>query len=314
LAGAIDLTTAGCKISTTTLPMSSSAYLMLALASVTASCSFSAPNGDAGAGQAAERELARPRVDSGATVGSDQAGMTSAAGATSASGAVSTAGKASASGSTAGGASPAPDCSPHDVVLTPHLSNARDLAGTLLSPSGAVACGAVFRGPPLSLTQDGCTAAAELGIRTVLDLRTESERLGTPDSSCVDAKRVFAPLPVPYGLGPNDYLNDLHATSSIAIAFHTFGDADAYPIYFHCTFGRDRTGIVGALLLLTLGASRDTVMQEYLLSGPNVGAYPKSLNAVLDEVEQRGGAEAVLKDAGITADELAVMRSRMTVD
>jgi hypothetical protein len=122
---------------------------------------------------------------------------------------------------------------------------------------------------------------------------------------------VFAPLPVPYGLGPSDYLNDLHETASIALVFHTFGDPAAYPIYFHCTFGRDRTGIVGALLLLTLGATRSTVMQEYMLSQPNVGAYPNALDAVLDEIEQRGGAEAVLKSIGITGEELAVMRAHV---
>ncbi len=295
--------------------MPPSAYWVLAFAGASASCALSTPSGDAEVGPVFERELARPTVHAAGAMGSDPVGAAGAAGATSASG-TSAAGSTSAGGgtSTAGTPSQAPDCSPHGSVLTPHLSNARDLAGTLLSPSGAVACGAVFRGPPLRLSEDGCADAARLGIRTVLDLRIEDERLSTPDASCVDAKRVFAPLPVPYGLGPTDYLNDLHATASLAIAFHTFGDADAYPIYFHCTFGRDRTGVVGALLLLTLGATRDTVMQEYLLSGPNVGAYPKSLAAVLDEIEQRGGAEAVLKDAGITPDELAVMRARMTAD
>ncbi len=291
---------------------------VLAFAGVTASCSLSAPNGDA-SGSAGERDLATPRVGSTQAAGGDASsasGGTSAAGAWSAGGATSIAGTQSAGSATntAGATDHAPDCSPHDVVLTPHLKNARDLAGTQLSPNGAVACGAVFRGPPLSLSQDGCAAAAELGIRTLLDLRIESERLVTPDASCVDAQRVFAPLPVPYGLGPTDYLNDLHATPSLAIAFHTFGDPAAYPIYFHCTLGRDRTGVVGALLLLTLGATRATVMQEYLLSGPNVGAYPKSLDAVLDEIEQRGGAEAVLKDVGITAEELAVIRARMIAD
>ena len=142
----------------------------------------------------------------------------------------------------------------------------------------------------------------------------EDERLATPDADCVGARRVFAPMPIPYGLGPTDYLNDLHATASIAIAFHTFGDPDAYPVYFHCTFGRDRTGVVGTLLLLTLGATRDTVMAEYLLSEPNVGAYPDSLDAVLDEIEQRGGAETVLRDVGITSAELAVMRGRLTTN
>ncbi len=269
--------------------MSFSAYWALALLGATASCSRSVPQSNRQSEPAVEHDPAQPGV-------------------------LAAEGTADADTGGAGALGQPLACSPHAPVLTSELNNARDLAGTRLSPSGAVACGAVFRGPPLRLSDDGCADAALLGIRTVLDLRIEDERLGTPDAGCVGARRVLAPMPVPYGLGPTDYLNDLHATSSLAIAFHTFGDADAYPIYFHCTFGRDRTGVVGALLLLALGATRATVMQEYLLSGPNVGAYPKSLDAVLDEVEQRGGAEAVLKDAGIRADELAVMRARMIAD
>jgi protein-tyrosine phosphatase len=184
------------------------------------------------------------------------------------------------------------------------------LVGTRLANGGIVACGAIYRGPPLRLSEDGCTQAAQLGLRTLLDLRVEDERTSLPDSSCVEAERVFAPLPVPYGLGPTDYLADLHETASIALAFHTFGDPDAYPIYFHCTYGRDRTGVVGALLLLALGASRATVMEEYLLSQPNVGAYPSSLDAVLDDIEGRGGADAVLRDVGISDSELAVLREK----
>jgi len=211
-------------------------------------------------------------------------------------------------------AGPPVQCAPHASVLGSELSNARDLGGTPLTPSGAVACGAVFRGPPLQLASDGCADAARLGLRTLLDLRVEDERLASPDADCVAARRVFAPMPVPYGLGPSDYLDDLHATASLATAFRTFGDPDAYPIYFHCTFGRDRTGVVGALLLLTLGATRDTVMAEYLLSGPSVGAYPESLDAVLDEIEQRGGAETVLHDSGITSAELGAMRRQLVTD
>jgi protein-tyrosine phosphatase len=211
-----------------------------------------------------------------------------------------------ADGTAAGGTAP---CAPGRFVLADDLLNARDLGGTPLAPRGAVACGAVYRGPPLALSARGCTDAQRLSLRTVLDLRTESERLGIADDACVSAKRVYASLPVPYGLAPADYLADLHETASLALVFHTFGDPAAYPIYFHCTYGRDRTGIVAALLLLLLGATRATVMQEYQLSEPSVGAYPLSLDAVLDEVEQRGGVEAVLSGLGITDQELAVMRT-----
>jgi protein-tyrosine phosphatase len=222
------------------------------------------------------------------------------------------AGNAATGNTTAGAAgSPITDplaCAPGHFVLVDDVRNARDLGGTTLASNRAVACGAVYRGPPLALSAKGCADAASLGLHTLLDLRTESERLGIPDDACVAAARVYAPLPVPYGLAPADYLNDLHETASLALVFHTFGHPAAYPIYFHCTFGRDRTGIVGAMLLLVLGATRARVMQEYLLSEPTVGAYPVSLNAVLDEVEQRGGVEAVLKGLGITDQELAVMR------
>jgi protein-tyrosine phosphatase len=195
-------------------------------------------------------------------------------------------------------------------VLLGSVRNARDLGGVPLGEA-SVACGAIYRGGPLArLTPDGCAGVAALGIRTVIDLRTEPERASTPNSACVEAGSVLAPLPVPYGLGPSDYLNVLGTDASIAAVFHALGDEARYPVYFHCTYGRDRTGVVGALLLLALGASREDVMQEYLLSQADVGAYPNSLEAVLDEIEARGGAEALLTEIGISQQELALLRSR----
>lgn len=194
-------------------------------------------------------------------------------------------------------------------MLQPDVSNARDLGGVPLA-AGTVACGAVYRGPPLRLSEQGCEELASLELGTVIDLRTEDERLGSPESACVTSKLVAAPLPVPYGLGPADYLRDFNTDASVATVFHTFGDPAAYPIYFHCTYGRDRTGVIGALLLLALGATRAAVLEEYLLSAPHVGAYPNALEAVLDEIERRGGAEQVLVDLGISDEERAVLRSR----
>lgn len=208
---------------------------------------------------------------------------------------------------------PAASCVPHQFVLAGHVQNARDLGGLPTAPEGKVACGNLFRGAPLAaLTPAGCSEVADLGIRTVIDLRMESERAAKPNSACVDADQVLAPLPIPYGVSPAEYSADLNAPA-IATAFQALTDLDAYPIYFHCTWGRDRTGVVAALLLLALGASRDDVMQEYLLSKDSVGAYPDSLNAVLDEIEQRGGAAAVLREMGFGSDELGALRSRVVV-
>ncbi len=212
----------------------------------------------------------------------------------------------------AGAAGGAVACSRSQAILPGALKNARDLGGLPVPPASSVACGALYRGPPLAkLSAEACLDVAHLGIKTLIDLRTESERAATPNQDCDAAQRVEAPLPIPYGLAAADYLNVLNTTPSIALAFHTLGNPEAYPVYFHCTWGRDRTGVVAALILLALGATTEDVMREYLLSSATVGAYPDSLTAVLDEVERRGGIEAFLSDAGVTANELTVLRSHV---
>lgn len=207
------------------------------------------------------------------------------------------------------GGAPGAVCAEQPWVLTPDLENARDVGGTPLEAGGSVACGSIFRGPPLTLTTTGCEQARTLGLRTVIDLRIETERSSRPDADCTGASIVPAPLPIPYGLSAGDYLADLHAKDSMALAFHTFGNPESYPIYFHCTWGRDRTGVVAAVLLLTLGVSREDVMAEYMLSQPKVGAYPSALDAVLNEIAAQGGPDVFLRSIGISDEEIAVIRS-----
>jgi protein-tyrosine phosphatase len=207
-------------------------------------------------------------------------------------------------------------CAAGTWVLAGYVTNARDLGGVPLANGSKVACGAIYRSAALvGLGAAGCAAFGQLGIRTVIDLRIDAERLSSPDARCVtqQASIVSAPMPVPYSLSPTDYLADLNATAAIATAFDVLGDESAYPVLFHCTYGRDRSGVLAAVILLTLRATRDDVMAEYTLSlAGGVGAFPDSLNAVLDDIEQRGGVEAYLASAGITTGQLATLRARAT--
>jgi protein-tyrosine phosphatase len=186
------------------------------------------------------------------------------------------------------------------------------MGGTPLQPAGSVACGEVFRGPPLAgLSARGCAEAARLGIRTIIDLRTPGERSAVPDDPCVGAKMVLAPLPIPYQVSPENYIADFDTKESIARVFQTLGDPAAYPVYFHCTYGRDRTGVVAAAIYLALGASRADILSEYQLSKSTVGAFPASLEALLNEIDRRGGVEPALFAKGVTPADLAVLRERM---
>ncbi len=213
-------------------------------------------------------------------------------------------GSGGAGGSTANTAGGAPVCIPGQSVLASEVINARDLGGVPLNGGATSACGQLYRGGPLSsLTALGCAELKELGIRTVIDLRIEGERASVPDLPCVFAqtKVINAPLPVPYSLLPAQYLAILNTYDSIVTAFNLLGDKSAYPIYFHCTYGRDRTGVLAAIILLALGASRSDVYAEYQLTALS-GLYvpPDSLTAVLDDIDQRGGILAYLNDAGIS--------------
>jgi protein-tyrosine phosphatase len=198
------------------------------------------------------------------------------------------------------------------AVLVGHVENARDLGGVALGSGRRVGARVLFRGPPLaSLSEDGCGAVSELGIRSVIDLRVASEVSLKPDDACAltDAQLLAAPLPVPFNVSAADYIAILDASESIVRVFEQLGDAANYPMYFHCTWGRDRTGVIVAVVLLALGATPEAIMADYLVSGETVGAYPASLQAALDEIANRGGIAAYLAAVGVTDQQLATLRA-----
>jgi protein-tyrosine phosphatase len=57
-----------------------------------------------------------------------------------------------------------------------------------------------------------------------------------------------------------------HAATRIGELFTGLGDDDGLPAVFHCHAGKDRTGVVAALLLEALGVERETVLDDYELT------------------------------------------------
>ena len=62
--------------------------------------------------------------------------------------------------------------------------------------------------------------------------------------------------------------------------------AHSEPLVFHCTYGKDRTGLAAALVLHSLGVDTDTIEQDYLLTNQLLNATPR-LGKVLSEEGQR---------------------------
>ncbi|HEY5956774.1 MAG TPA: tyrosine-protein phosphatase [Polyangiaceae bacterium] len=207
-------------------------------------------------------------------------------------------------------------CGEPPWVFVGTVRNSRDLGG-VPTLRGKVACDKVYRGSQLNtLSSLGCSEFANLSIRTVIDLRTDTEATGAPADPCVgqQARIIRAPMPTPYSLSPQDYISDLHAHESLISAFRALSDPSAYPIYFHCIYGRDRTGVLAALILRLLGTADMTIMSEYMRTvEAGMGAAPDSLTATLAEIDRLGGAEVFLKSIGVSPEAIAELRATITV-
>jgi protein-tyrosine phosphatase len=169
--------------------------------------------------------------------------------------------------------------------------NFRDLGGYAVK-GGVVKSGRVFRSGTLEkLTEKDLETLQKLGIKTVVDLRTQFEVDRAPDKlpkgvrylhlpigKDEDVKKYFEPktaadvdaLLKPGGFIGKDkqpgYDNTIARGDSYAKLMDLLTNPEHHPIVFHCTAGKDRTGVAAAVLLWTLGASDDTVAADYTLT------------------------------------------------
>jgi protein-tyrosine phosphatase len=159
------------------------------------------------------------------------------------------------------------------------IQNFRDLGGYPTTDGGTVRWGQLFRADALhKLTAVDLGAFDALGVRTVYDLRGDAERTEFPEPFesihlPIAGRPEGEPPPAPpAGMSAADgeaMLRDMYVGTLIHSAprfgqlFTGLADAERLPAVFHCHGGKDRTGIVAALLLLALGVDRETVLDDY---------------------------------------------------
>ncbi|MGA2931531.1 MAG: tyrosine-protein phosphatase [Acidimicrobiales bacterium] len=185
--------------------------------------------------------------------------------------------------------------------------NFRDLGGYVAGGGLRTRWRRLFRADGLGeLTEADLSVLRALGIRTVIDLRSGQElERGRFD---VDAHPVafhhfpfieelpdaeaFERRPGLLGAQYQEMLSD--AGGQILAALQVLAAPDALPAVFHCTAGKDRTGVLSAIVLSLLGVDEPTVVADYALSGEAMGRlraklilkYPDGRDAIenLDEV------------------------------
>ncbi|MCY0958210.1 tyrosine-protein phosphatase [Streptomyces sp. H27-H5] len=188
------------------------------------------------------------------------------------------------------------------------VANLRDLGGTPLSGGRTVRPGLVLRSGQLDrLDLDADPTVAALGIRTVIDFRSDAERADHPDRLPAGARLLVSDVladkmragvgGVPAAAQLKDLLSDPavaeehlgggKAQAIFAEVYRSFvvsasaqaayrlllteaADPQAGPLLFHCTAGKDRTGWGATVILSLLGADEGTLMEEYLSVNPAV--------------------------------------------
>lgn len=193
-------------------------------------------------------------------------------------------------------------------VFLEGAANTRDAGGYRTADGATVRRGRVYRSATLAgLSADGVAAFRRLGVKTVLDFRNRVTPWppfnGDPWSVYLASSVHGCPMSFARCESPREtYIRGVRDNAaSFREAFELLSRAEHYPVLYHCTAGKDRAGVMSALLLALLGVDRDTIMSDFRLS-EQVG-LPGSLeamNALLDEVASRGGIRAYLQEIGVS--------------
>ena len=157
--------------------------------------------------------------------------------------------------------------------------NLRDIGGHASGDGRSVRRGLVFRADaPRPSDGEGLSIIRGLGTRTLVDLRSDSERKTT--GSLPEDLEVFVrtmPMVDEVTADLSDWKRPERAAAiyldmfrsggaAVGAALRVLADPEALPAMFYCTAGKDRTGIVSALLLGALGVDDSQIADDYAAS------------------------------------------------
>lgn len=165
--------------------------------------------------------------------------------------------------------------------------NFRDLGGYQTPEGLAVRWGVLYRSDKLAeLSDDDVAYLSRLGLRRVIDFRSDGERERDPDRLPEGVPVTLLPI-AGEGLDPGQIEKLVRKGDSDAVAqilvtgndafvrefspeYRAFllslADEENLPALFHCTGGKDRAGFAAALTLMAVGVPREEVMRDYLLT------------------------------------------------
>lgn len=236
-----------------------------------------------------------------------------------------------------------------------HVFNFRDLGGYPTRDGRTTKWHTLFRADGIHrLSEADVATLRPLGLRTIIDLRTPNE-IEEHGRFPIDAyAATYHHQPVldviwtpeqmeTFGESPTflvDRYREMLVIGDRALgeSLRLFGTEDTYPAVFHCAAGKDRTGILAALVLGLLGVPDDVIAEDYALSragmarmiewvkanfpearerlenapSPLSSAEPETILALLDHIRTEHGSLAdYVRTLGVESEHVAGMQSAL---
>jgi protein-tyrosine phosphatase len=230
--------------------------------------------------------------------------------------------------------------------MFPTLLNARELGGHPTADGDVTRARSLIRADDLAhLSSEGLEALGAYGVQTVLDLRWPEEIAAAP--SPVPRRlpgvryvsvSLLADNPARWGtLGGHCAKEQWKCTvlerlqPQLRQTLAVFSAAGPGPLLFHCVAGKDRTGIIAALLLALADVTPEAIAGDYAASTGNLkDAYlrrydkadpaaiieavrcpQEAVHNMLAYLDRAGGIRAYLGGIGLGATEIGHLRARL---
>jgi protein-tyrosine phosphatase len=242
-----------------------------------------------------------------------------------------------------------PDAPRPDPVAVTGFVNFRDLGGHT-TPDGRVRTGRVYRSDSLAHveTSDVVHLVEERGIAMVIDLRREHEVESAPLAALEAAgvrvvhQSLIDPAVPPLqtsdivdGTLADRYVSILDSSGDQFVSVvRLISDGSNHPVVFQCAAGKDRTGLVAAMVLGLLGVDDETITTDYAATaavvdillarlharapdreppGPRImSAEASTMQTALDWMRDRHGSiEGYTRAHGLSDAEIAALRAEL---
>lgn len=204
------------------------------------------------------------------------------------------------------------------VPFTRHLAlpgshNIRDLGGYARQAGGVTQWRRLLRGEALHhLAPQSVDMLVADGLALVIDLRGPHETGQAPHPFAEHAGVAYCNIalfdalaPIGMATTPFDMARRYCAAldqcgANLAAVLRAIAAAPPGMVLFHCTAGKDRTGIIAALVLALAGVSRDDVIADYALTATATGLIDQLRRSALEAGGQPDHVERVLASDGTT--------------